>query len=78
MNTHPMDIHTAGIADDTAIAPLMEAFNRSEGIAWQPAVMRAALRQILSGDDLGMVLVARDRSSGETTGYCLATYGYDL
>lgn len=49
MNTHPMDIHTAGIADDTAIAPLMEAFNRSEGIAWQPDVMRAALRQILSG-----------------------------
>lgn len=25
-----------------------------------------------------MVLVARDRSSGETTGYSLATYGYDL
>lgn len=78
MDASSIDILLAGIGDEPEIAPLMEAFNQVEGIVWRPEPMRAALRRVLSESELGLVLVARDRSSRAVVGYGLATYGYDL
>src|SRR5215211_7494836 len=78
MEANSLDILCAGLDDEPDLAPLMAAFNQTEGIVWKPESMLSALRRILCGDDLGLVLVARDRSSRAIVGYGLATFGYDL
>jgi GNAT superfamily N-acetyltransferase len=78
MDANSVDILLAGIDDEPGLVPLMAAFNQAEGIVWKPESMTAALRQVLRDDALGLILVARDRSSCATVGYGLATFGYDL
>lgn len=73
-----MEIVPAKTADEEAILPLMEAFNRAEGIAWRPVPMGAALRRLLGEPGLGLVLLARDGTSRAAAGYCLATFGFDI
>lgn len=73
-----VEILVAGIEDEPAIAPLMEAFNQDEGIVWKPESMIPALRRVLGETELGVILVARDRASRAVVGYCLATFGFDL
>ncbi len=78
MNANSVDILLAGIDDELGLVPLMAAFNQAEGILWKPESMTAALRRVLREDALGLILVARDRSSTRIVGYGLATFGYDL
>jgi ribosomal protein S18 acetylase RimI-like enzyme len=72
------DIVLASLEDALEILPMMEAFNGVEGIAWRPAVMGKALRRLLAEPGLGLVTLARERSSSTVVGYGLATFGYDL
>jgi ribosomal protein S18 acetylase RimI-like enzyme len=78
MEKRSVDIRLAGPDDESALAPLLKAFNRTEGIVWKPVSMITALRPLLRRNDLGLVLVARDRSACAIVGYGLATFGYDL
>lgn len=78
MDANSVDILLAGIDDEPGLVPLMAAFNQAEGIVWKPESMIAALRSVLREDALGLILVARDRSSCAIVGYGLATFGYDL
>ncbi len=72
------ELAPASIADERALVALMSAFNKAEGIAWQPGPMGDALRRLLAQPALGIVLLARERASGESAGYALATFGYDI
>lgn len=58
-------IRVATPADARAIAPLMEQFNREEGIEWRPRTMLPALDRLLNEPSLGLVVVA---TSGVGTG----------
>lgn len=78
MEEREVEIRLASPDDESALAPLMEAFNRAEGIVWKPASMLPAFRQLLRPNDLGLVLVAQDQSACAIVGYGLATFGYDL
>jgi ribosomal protein S18 acetylase RimI-like enzyme len=73
-----VNISVAGIEDEEEILPLMIAFNELEGIPWRPESMTAALRRVLRGQEIGLVLLARATASRDVVGYCLATFGYDL
>jgi ribosomal protein S18 acetylase RimI-like enzyme len=73
-----VEILRAGIEDEPAIVPLTAAFNRTEGIVWNPETMGAALRRLLREGDLGLILVARERASQAVVGYIMGTFGYDL
>jgi ribosomal protein S18 acetylase RimI-like enzyme len=73
-----VDIVLAGLDDEPELAPLMAAFNQIEEIVWKPEVMLAALRRLLRECDLGVILVARARSTRAIVGYGVATFGYDL
>jgi ribosomal protein S18 acetylase RimI-like enzyme len=55
---------------------MMEDFNRAEGIAWNPAIMGASLRELLGNAALGQVLLFEE--TGALLGYAVLTYGYDL
>ena len=78
MEAKSVEVLLAGMEDEPEIAPLMAAFNQTEGIVWKPGSMIPALRQVLRESELGLILVARDRASRAVVGYCLATFGYDL
>jgi ribosomal protein S18 acetylase RimI-like enzyme len=78
MDENSVDILLAGIDDEPGLVPLMVAFNQAEGIVWKPKSMTAALRRVLREDALGLILVARERTSCEIIGYGLATFGYDI
>jgi ribosomal protein S18 acetylase RimI-like enzyme len=78
VDANSVDIRVAGIGDEPGLVPLMAAFNQTEGIVCKPESMIAALRRVLREDALGLILIARDRSSGTIVGYGLATFGYDL
>lgn len=60
----------------SGILPLMEAFNQSESIVWNPDVMVPALQRLLDDLNLGLVLIAR--VGPRLVGYGLATFGYDI
>jgi ribosomal protein S18 acetylase RimI-like enzyme len=74
-----MDTLTARIATDHDIGdllPMMEDFNRLEGIAWDAERKRDALCKLLGDSTLGVVgwLV----TSKGLVGYFVVTWGYDL
>ena len=78
MVTPTFEIVSAGADDEEVILPLMIAFNGDEGIAWQPSTMVPALRRLLHDPALGIVLVAKERTSSAPVGYGIATFGYDV
>jgi aminoglycoside 6'-N-acetyltransferase len=63
-------------ADVPFLLSRMVAFNREEGIDWDPARGEAPLRRLLADPSLGRVVVVKD--GGERVGYAVVTYGYDL
>ena len=69
-------IRAAQTGDVPRLLPLMEDFNRLEGIPWRPRAMTAALRRLLAEPDLGFVLVGAE---GERlVAYAVVTFNYDL
>lgn len=76
-----MTIRTATFDDWESLAPLMEAFNAMEGIAWKADAMAEAFRRLCEEASLGFALVAEDAQVTETrnpSGYVIATYNFDL
>jgi ribosomal protein S18 acetylase RimI-like enzyme len=57
---------------------MMEAFNRTEVIAYRPRRVERALRELLRKRSLGLALIACEPASGSPVGYCVVTYNYDL
>lgn len=64
------------MSDVERIVPMMEAFNRFEGIAWTRERGEAALARLLGDASIG-VLGLLDHE-GETCGYFVVTWGFDL
>jgi ribosomal protein S18 acetylase RimI-like enzyme len=62
--------------DVSALLEMMDDFNRSELISWEPAVTEAALRKLLREPALGQAVVLEEE--GQVQGYAVLTYGYDL
>jgi ribosomal protein S18 acetylase RimI-like enzyme len=71
-----MALRRAKLSDLPALLPLMVAFNRHEAIAWTPESGTAALQRLLSDESLGTVGLAED--AGQTIGYVVLTWGFDL
>jgi len=69
-------LRAATSGDVPLLVQMMEAFNRLEGVAWDPASGTPALRRLLDDPTLGLVcVVERD---AEVLGYLVITWGYDL
>ncbi len=69
-------LRAASIADVSAVFPRTRALNDHEGIEISDERLRAGLEKLLGNPGFGGVwLVLRD---GETIGYAIVTYGYDL
>lgn len=66
----------AGPADLDALLPMLERFNAGEGIAFDAAVARRALGELLSRPELGCVF--RIVEAGATVGYGALTFGWSL
>ena len=66
----------AGPADLDALLPMLERFNAGEGIAFDPAVARHALGELLARPELGRVF--RIVEAGATVGYGALTFGWSL
>jgi ribosomal protein S18 acetylase RimI-like enzyme len=62
--------------DVSVLLEMMDDFNRSEAISWEPAVTEGALRKLLREPALGQAVVLED--GGRVQGYAVLTYGYDL
>lgn len=73
-----VDVRLAGPEHAEELMPLVRALNELEGVTWKPTVMEDALRRLLRERSLGLLSVARDRTSGALVGYALATFGYDI
>ena len=71
-------ITSATPADATALLRMLAALYAGEAIVFRAAAMGAALQRLLSEPALGLVLVARERSSSDVVGYGVATVGYDV
>ena len=66
----------AGPADLDALLPMLERFNAGEGIAFDAAVARRALGELLARPELGCVF--RIVEAGATVGYGALTFGWSL
>jgi ribosomal protein S18 acetylase RimI-like enzyme len=66
----------AGPADLDALLPMLERFNAGEGIAFDAALARRALGELLARPELGRVY--RIVSAGATVGYGALTFGWSL
>jgi ribosomal protein S18 acetylase RimI-like enzyme len=66
----------AGPADLDALLPMLERFNAGEGIAFDAAVARRALGELLARPELGRVF--RIVEAGATVGYGALTFGWSL
>jgi ribosomal protein S18 acetylase RimI-like enzyme len=62
--------------DVSVLLEMMEDFNRSELISWEPSATEVALRKLLREPALGQAVVLED--GGRVQGYAVLTYGYDL
>jgi aminoglycoside 6'-N-acetyltransferase len=69
-------VRPAAPADVPALLPMMEDFNRLEGIAWDRRTGEAPLRTLVGRPDLGLVGVVGEGE--EIVGYFVLTWGYDL
>ncbi len=62
--------------DVSVLLEMMDDFNRSEAISWEPVTTEAALRKLLREPALGQAVVLENE--GRIQGYAVLTYGYDL
>jgi aminoglycoside 6'-N-acetyltransferase len=74
--TTAVSLRVAGPTESALVVPMMEDFNRGEGIELAEAAMRAALARLLSDRSLGVVWLLE--VGGESVGYAVLTFGYDL
>jgi ribosomal protein S18 acetylase RimI-like enzyme len=71
-----LEIRLATAEDAERLLPMMADFNALEGIEWSRENVRPALERLLRSPELGLAgLVHR---AGETLGYFLLTWGFDL
>ncbi len=71
-----ISLRPATLVDVSAVFPRTRALNDHEGIEISDERLRAGLEKLLGNPGFGGVwLVMRD---GETIGYAIVTYGYDL
>src|SRR3954471_6975580 len=80
-----VSLRLARTTDVDRLLPMMNDFNRGEGIAVEPARLRAALTELLTDDRLGRVgLIVDEQHAGAADpepavlGYAVLTFGYDL
>jgi ribosomal protein S18 acetylase RimI-like enzyme len=66
----------AGPADLDALLPMLERFNATQGFAFDAAVARSALGELLARPELGRVY--RIVEAGATVGYGALTFGWSL
>lgn len=78
MDDDALEIRPARADDEALIVPLMETFNHEEAIPWRHGAMIPALRRVLTDASIGLLLLARDRRSGEVAGYGIGTFGFDI
>jgi ribosomal protein S18 acetylase RimI-like enzyme len=72
----PFSLRLATVDDLSEVFPRTRALNDHEGIAISDATLEAALLKLLGDPSLGGVwLVER---AGQTVGYAIVTFGYDL
>lgn len=71
-------IEPAAVADAPDVLRLIEQLYIDERIPFRAAAMGEAFRKLLSDAALGLVLVARERSSRVVVAYGVATLGYDV
>jgi aminoglycoside 6'-N-acetyltransferase len=69
-------LRAASLGDMPFLLESMVAFNRGEGIAWDPAAGAAPLRRLLGDAHLGRVAILV--ADGADVGYAVITHGYDL
>lgn len=62
--------------DVSVLLEMMDGFNRSESIPWEPADTETALRKLLREPALGQAVVLE--VGGRALGYAVFTYGFDL
>ena len=71
-----ISLRPATVSDASAVFPRTRALNDHEGIEISDERLRAGLEKLLGNPGFGGVwLVVRE---GETIGYAIVTYGYDL
>jgi ribosomal protein S18 acetylase RimI-like enzyme len=69
-------LRVASADDIDALVAMMVDFNRGELIEADPRTLRPALAQLLADESLGRVWLFE--AGGETLGYAVLTFGYDL
>lgn len=69
-------VEVAGAADAQSLLVMMKDFNAGEGIVVDDDALRPALHRLLADASLGRVW--RIELGGETVGYAVVTFGYDL
>jgi ribosomal protein S18 acetylase RimI-like enzyme len=69
-------IRPATLNDLAALLDLMVAFNEAELIPWQRSRGEAAVRTLLSDENIGLVELIEE--NGRVVGYFIITWGYDL
>jgi ribosomal protein S18 acetylase RimI-like enzyme len=71
-----VSLRNAAEGDLPQLLPMMEAFNRAEGIDWDPSGAEPAVRRLIEDGSLGTIgLFERD---GRVVGYFVLTWGFDL
>jgi len=73
---HALTSRIAAGGDVAALLPMMEEFNRLEGIPWDAKQKEGALRKLLGDSSLGLACLL-DGPSG-VVGYFVLTWGFDL
>jgi ribosomal protein S18 acetylase RimI-like enzyme len=69
-------IRPATLDDLRALLDLMVAFNEAEHIRWQRSRGEAAVRALLSDENIGLVELVEE--GGRVVGYFILTWGIDL
>lgn len=77
-----LSVRSAQETDVPTLLPMMVAFNRHEGIPWDPCAGEGPLRHLLRNPELGRVLLFSEEQvnyvDASPLGYAVVTYGFDL
>jgi ribosomal protein S18 acetylase RimI-like enzyme len=80
-SVNPFSWEDASASDEDALLALMEIFYAEEGLVFELAAARAALRVVLTRVEIGRVMVMRDTNGGADgaiLGYLVLTFGFSL
>jgi ribosomal protein S18 acetylase RimI-like enzyme len=76
MSTAPLRLQPATAGDLPRLLVMMEAFNRLEGIDWDPVSIQPAASRLIADPALGAIgLIACE---ADPIGYFVLSWGYDL